>query len=230
MIKTNTRTLVTSFLTLTLVALGMAGTILAFSTVTPEAATALLKSGNLRYVQGKPTPKDYVRDRVANAETQHPYAIVVACADSRLSPEILFDESLGRLFVIRVAGNVIDPVVLGSIEYAAEHLHVGLILVLGHESCGAVTAALAGGHFTPGIEALVHRIAPAVNMAKLKKLGAKETLNSAIKENVLLQCDSLMKESELVKELVHKGELRIVGGVYNLHSGAVEMFAPHASS
>jgi carbonic anhydrase len=225
MISTNKQTLLTAFLVLVIVAVAMATQIPASSAVAPQEAIALLKSGNERYVAGRETAKDYERDRVANVESQHPYAIVVACADSRLSPEILFDESLGRLFVIRVAGNVVDPVVLGSVEYAAEHLHVELILVLGHESCGAVQAAVAGGHVSPNIRALVERIKPAVIAARSKKLDEAETLNAAIKENVLLQTERLVKESDLIKELVHEAKLEIIGGVYNLHSGRVEMFA-----
>lgn len=230
MIRANERRLLAGFVSLVIIAFGLASPALAFATVTPQEAIALLKRGNERYVAGKQSAKDYSHDRMVNAEGQHPYAIVLACADSRLSPEILFDESLGRLFVIRVAGNVVDSVVLGSIEYAAEHLHVGLILILGHESCGAVKAAVSGGHLTAHIDALVERIAPAVITAKQKKLGEKETLDSAIKENVLLQCDLLSKDSELINELVHKGQLRVVGGVYNLHSGEIEMFAPRATS
>ena len=224
MISTNKQTLLTAFLILLIVATTMA-TQMPASAVAPQEAIALLKSGNGRYVAGSQAPKDYGRDRLANVESQHPYAIVVACADSRLSPEILFDESLGRLFVIRVAGNVVDPVVLGSVEYAAEHLHVELILVLGHESCGAVQAAVAGGHVSPNIGALVERIKPAVIAARSKKLDEAETLNAAIKENVLLQTQHLIKDSHVIRELVHEGKLEIIGGVYNLHSGRVEMFA-----
>jgi carbonic anhydrase len=185
-------------------------------------AVRRLKAGNARYVSGRTLRRNYVADRKATADGQHPYAIVLACADSRLSPEILFDESLGKLFVIRVAGNVVDPVVLGSVEYAAEHLQVETLLILGHESCGAVKATLEGGDVPPNIKSLVERIAPAVEKAKQAKLSAAETLNLAIRENVSLQMQQAVAQSEVLGELVKEKKLRIVGGVYNLHSGKVE--------
>ena len=173
-------------------------------------------------------PRNYKADRKATADGQHPYAIVLACADSRVPPNILFDESLGKLFVVRVAGNVVDPVVLGSIEYAAEHLHVETLLVLGHESCGAVQATLEGGKFPPNIEALVKRIEPAAEEAKKAGLGPTKTLNLAIRLNVFLQVEQAVEQSEVLKELVHEHKLRIVGGIYNLHTGRVEFLRPRA--
>ncbi|MFY9570851.1 MAG: carbonic anhydrase, partial [Blastocatellia bacterium] len=122
---------------------------------------ARLLNGNARFVRGVRRPANYKRERRALTKVQHPYAIVLSCSDSRVPPEIVFDESLGKLFVVRVAGNVVDPVTLGSIEYAAEHLHSKLLFVLGHESCGAVRATIDGGHSSPGIEAIVDRIKPA---------------------------------------------------------------------
>jgi carbonic anhydrase len=189
-------------------------------------AVRQLKAGNARYVSGKLRPRNYKADRKATADGQHPYAIVLACADSRVPPEILFDESLGKLFVVRVAGNVVDPVVLGSIEYAAEHLHVETLLVLGHESCGAVKATLEGGHAPPHIDSLVTRIQPAADEAKKAGLGAKKTLALAVQLNVFLQMAESVKQSEVLKEFVHDGKLKIVGGVYNLHSGRVEFLKP----
>jgi carbonic anhydrase len=186
----------------------------------PDAVTRL-KAGNARYVSNKLRSKNYAADRKATASGQQPYAIVLACADSRVPPEILFDESLGKLFVIRVAGNVVDPVVLGSIEYAAEHLHVGTLMILGHESCGAVKATLEGGDVPPNIKSLVTRITPAAEKAKRRGLDEAATLNLAIRENVMLQMEQTVEQSEVLKELVHEKKLRIVGGVYNLHSGAV---------
>ena len=181
-----------------------------------------LKAGNARFVSGRLQGKDYAARRKETAAGQQPYAIVLACADSRVPPEILFDESLGRLFVVRVAGNVVDPVVLGSIEYAAEHLHVGTLLILGHESCGAVKAALEGGEAPPNIKALVERIAPAAEKAKQAKLNEAETFNRAVHENVVLQMRQAVEQSEVLKELEHEKKLQIVGGVYHLRSGRVE--------
>ena len=187
----------------------------------PDDAIGKLKAGNARYVSDHPSAKHYADDRKATSEEQHPYAIVLACADSREPPEILFDESLGRLFVIRVAGNVIDPVVLGSIEYAAEHLHVGTLLILGHESCGAVTAAIEGGG-SDHIKDLLTRIAPAVEKAQQAKRDKAGTLDQAIRENVILQMGQAVAQSATLAELVHAKKLEIVGGIYNLHTGKVE--------
>ena len=209
--------------------------LVAFSVFAPSSAhesspdaVRLLKAGNGRYVTGKLRQRNYKADRKATADGQHPYAIVLTCADSRVPPEILFDESLGKLFVIRVAGNVIDPVELGSIEYAAEHLHVSTLLILGHESCGAVKATLEGGKVSPNLEALVKRIAPAAEEAKKAGLGPAKTLKLAIRENVFLQIHEAVEQSEVLKELVHDQKLRIVGAVYNLHTGRVEFLPPRA--
>ena len=195
---------------------------------TPDAVHRL-KEGNERYAAGKQQAKDYTKDRQAVAEAQQPYAIVLACADSRLSPEIIFDESLGKLFVVRNAGNVVEPVTLGSIEYAAEHLQSKLLLILGHESCGAVKATIAGGEASPNLEEIVERITPAVELAKHAKLNEQETLNMAIKENVLLQADHALAQSKVLQELVHSHKLQIICGVYNLHTGKVEFFPPRAN-
>jgi carbonic anhydrase len=207
--------------------------LIACSVFTPSAAqksapdaVARLKAGNARYFSGNLRQRNHKADRKATADGQHPYAIVLACADSRVPPEILFDESLGKLFVVRVAGNVVDPVVVGSIEYAVEHVHVETLLILGHESCGAVGATLEGGKVPPNIEALVKRIEPAVEEARKAGLDPAKTLNLAIRENVFLQMRQTVEQSEVLKDLVHEHKLQIVGGVYNLHTGRVEFLRP----
>jgi carbonic anhydrase len=184
--------------------------------MSPEQAVSALHAGNDRYVHDHLAPKHFPAERRALTKTQQPYAIVLSCSDSRVAPEIVFDESLGRLFVVRVAGNVIDPVVLGSIEYAAEHLHTHLLVVLGHEGCGAVKATLDGGVPPPNIAELTRRIAPAVEMTKGKGMDA------AVEENVRLQMRNALSQSKLLSELAAKGEIKIAGAVYRLESGAVE--------
>ena len=188
-----------------------------------SAATALarLKQGNQRFVKGKPQMRHLISERKALAEGQAPYAIILCCTDSRVSPEIIFDESLGKLFVVRVAGNVADPVDLGSIEYAAQHLHAKLLLVVGHESCGAVKASLDGGEVLPNIDSIVEKISPAITKAKNQNRDAKTTLNVAIEENVRQQMNNALQQSAVLRELVEKKELRIDGGIYNLHTGKV---------
>jgi carbonic anhydrase len=187
----------------------------------PGEALFMLRDGNDRYVNNRFKPRDYVGERKELVQGQQPYAIVVTCSDSRVPPEIIFDESLGKLFVIRVAGNVLDPVLLGSIEYAAEHLHAGLILVLGHESCGAVKAAVEGGEIRGNLEPLLHKIAPAVEHAKKKNSESQGLLNDAIQENVRLQMQTVMTDSSLLRGMVEDQKMWIVGAVYSLQTGKV---------
>jgi carbonic anhydrase len=197
--------------------------------VSPGEALARLKAGNERFVSGALRPKSYAAERTDLVAGQQPYAVVLACADSRVAPEILFDESLGRLFVVRVAGNVADPVVLGSIEYAVEHLHTNLLFVLGHENCGAVKAALAGGEASANIGALVRRIEPAAERARVQKLDASSTVAAAVRENVRYQVHMALFESDVLREFVHQRKLQIAGGVYSLQTGAVEVVSAGVS-
>jgi carbonic anhydrase len=195
------------------------------------AAMALerLQQGNERFVSGHPTTKDLVHDRQALVNGQHPYAVVVACSDSRVAPEAIFDASLGDLFVVRVAGNVVDDDVLGSIEYAAMHLHCRLVLMLGHDGCGAVQATLTGDS-APHVIALAHHIEPAAKVAKSKGLDAAGTLAAAVRENARLQADRVTRESAPLAELVKKHELEVVRGVYHLDTGRLELLAGPATT
>jgi carbonic anhydrase len=194
------------------------------SGVTPEEAMKRLQEGNQRFV----ALPSRAKERAPLVQGQQPYAVVLTCADSRVSPEVLFDETLGKLFVVRVAGNVVDPDVLGSVEYAVEHLHAHLLLVLGHDSCGAVKAEIDGGEMPPNIAALTAHIAPAVEAAKKQGLDAAGTLKAAVRENALLQSRQATAQSEVLEEFVRKNELKIVTGVYHLDSGKVEWLAPPA--
>ncbi|MBS1808876.1 MAG: carbonic anhydrase [Acidobacteria bacterium] len=193
--------------------------------VSPEEALEKLIAGNARFIKGLSLEKHYIADRPELAKGQHPYAIILTCADSRLSPEAIFDESLGQLFVVRVAGNVSDPVILGSIEYAAEHLHASLLVVMGHESCGAVKAAVANSPVPPNIAKIVQRLRPAVEKARVYGRDENEIVDAAIKENVRYQVKMMTFESDVLSEMEHEHKLKIVGGVYNLHSGQVEFLS-----
>jgi carbonic anhydrase len=188
-----------------------------------DEALMMLIRGNERFVSGKVNMKDFLRDRPKLADGRKPYAIILACADSRVPPELVFDESLGRIFVIRVAGNVVDPAILGSIEYAVEHFRVPLLFVLGHESCGAVKAKLSGGKFPPNIASLLSRISPAVNKVRTLDLDEKSSLAMSVKENVGYQMQMSVYESEILREAVREHHLKIVGGVYDLDTGKVEI-------
>lgn len=149
---------------------------------------------------------------------QHPFAIIVACADSRVPPEIVFDQGLGDLFVIRNAGHVIDEAVLGSVEFGVAELGAELILVMGHERCGAVTAARAGGKAEGHIGRLVAAIAPGIAGA-----SGPDPLDHAIRLNALAARDALRKSDPILKERVARGELRIEAARYDLEDGRVEI-------
>ena len=143
-----------------------------------------LMAGNRRFVAGKPQARDLASLRHKLASGQSPKAIILSCSDSRVGPELIFDQSLGDLFVVRTAGNVADAVALGSIEYAVDHLHSTVLVVLGHQKCGAVNAACSGEKMpSPNLDAIVEKIRPAVNQAKTYA-KPDDLVESAIKENV----------------------------------------------
>ena len=178
-----------------------------------------LKDGNARFVRGERAGwGDVTKRRAEVAKDQHPFATVLACSDSRVAPETLFDRTVGDLFVVRVAGNVSDDHVLGSIEYAAEHLHVPLLVVLGHERCGAVSAAVAGGEAPGHIGSLVESIKPAIAEAKKQEGDAVE---NTVRANVHAVIATIRRESHLVAELEKEGKLRIAGARYDLDTGEV---------
>lgn len=194
--------------------------------ITADEALKKLMEGNQQYVECS-TPGQKLCDpnlRHSLVAGQKPYAIILSCSDSRVPPEIIFNKGMGELFVIRVAGNIPDPVVLGSIEYAAEHLGSPLMVVLGHSRCGAVTAAVdAKGKPEGNIGAILKTIAPAVAQAKKETAGKDKTelLETAITDNVKIVCNTLPKQSKVLKELVHEGKLKIVGAKYDLEDGKV---------
>ncbi len=192
----------------------------------PSAQEALqrLVDGNKRFVDNHlqhPHCQNHWRESLA--QEQHPFAIVLGCSDSRVPPEIIFDEGLGDLFVIRQAGHVADDDTIGSIEYAAEHLHVPLVVVLGHESCGAVTAALGAVLHDEPIEGHVLRIVDDISPAihEVREVQQNQ-LDAAIRANVRAVVRKLTESGPVLRSLIRKQKLRVVGSYYNLHSGAVE--------
>jgi carbonic anhydrase len=191
-----------------------------------EEAFNKIMEGNKRFVSGTLAQKDVGDNRRKDlSKGQSPSAIVVTCSDSRVSPEIVFDQGLGELFVIRTAGNVLDPVAVGSVEYAAEHLHAPLLILLGHDKCGAVTATMeAQGKPEGNIGAIVKKIMPAVKKTRMAGGSQEEMLNKAIKENVMLQKTEMLKSSPVLKHLVEKGELKVVQAVYHLDTGEVAVY------
>ena len=189
--------------------------------VSPAEALARLKTGNQHFVANKlEHPRQTATRRTELATSQHPFAVVLACADSRTSPELVFDQGLGDVFVVRVAGNVLNDETVGSIEYAVEHLGTQLIVVLGHERCGAVKAAretIAAKAEAPGhIQSLVKAIAPAVEAT------AGEDAEATAKANELNVAKELRESAPILKELVEKGTVSVVAAHYDLDTGAVE--------
>ena len=188
--------------------------------VAPSDAISKLKEGNGRYTSGNlQHPGQTTERRAELAKSQYPFATIVSCSDSRVPPEIVFDQGLGDLFVVRVAGNVIDDHGLGSIEYSVDHLGVRLIAVLGHQSCGAVKAAretIAARSKAPGhIQSLVAAIQPAVEAT------ANADLEATIKANVNDVVRALRSSTPILKAKGDSGGVRVIGGYYSLDTGAV---------
>ena len=178
--------------------------------------------GNQRFVEGRPEhPNQSPQNREDLIEGQAPSACILSCADSRVPPEIIFDQGLGDLFVLRVEGNIVNDMILGSLEYAVEHLKTPLIVVLGHQKCGAVAATVRlDGKKAPGhIGSLTKVIQPAVNKVKN---ASGDAVEPAIRENVKLMCETLRNAPGLLSQAAEKGEIRIMGGYYRLETGKVE--------
>lgn len=189
--------------------------------VKPDEALARLLEGNHRFVAGALAhPHQTNARRTELATGQAPVAIVLTCSDSRVSPELYFDQGLGDLFVIRNAGNVIDDHVLGSIEYAVEHLHVSLIVVVGHERCGAVAAAAGGGHAAGHIVSIVESIAPSVEATKSQ---SGDKVDNVVRTNASHSAELLAKSEPLLSAARKEGKLKIVAARYDLDTGSVEL-------
>jgi carbonic anhydrase len=189
-----------------------------------------LMAGNRRFVAGKPEARLLVPLRRRLASGQSPKAIILSCSDSRVGPELIFDQSLGDLFVVRTAGNVADAVALGSIEYAVEHLDTPLVVVLGHKKCGAVIAACSGEKMpSSNLEAIMKRIDPAVSQAKAYAKG-DELVESAIKENVHHSAQDLLANSEIIRDAAKSGKLSVIEAEYELDSGQVVRLNAPASA
>jgi carbonic anhydrase len=192
---------------------------------TPDAALALLTEGNARYVANQPRVRDFSPQRADLAQGQKPFAAILGCADSRVAPELAFDQNPGDLFVVRVAGNFVTTDGLGSLEFGAAVLGTKLIMVLGHSACGAVKAtveALEKGNNLPGhIADLVRAMKPGI-MPALKHEGG-DVVQRATVENVRYNVARLEKATPILEGMVAKNQLRVVGGVYDLATGKVSL-------
>ena len=199
--------------------------------VSPGDAFLSLVEGNARFVGGySQHPRQDAARLAETAQGQHPIATILSCSDSRVGPELLFDQGVGDLFVIRLAGNISTPHAAGTVEYGVEHLNTPLLVVLGHSACGAVTAVCSGVKTHGNITELLKPIAPSAKQAKAAAATdatEAEIVEAAVTLNVYQTIEDLLKTSQVTRELVQSGRLKVVGAVYNLQTGRVDWLGPH---
>jgi carbonic anhydrase len=199
--------------------------------ITPHEALAALKEGNARFVCGKTEgPNRTKKRRLETGELgQKPLAILVSCSDSRVPPEILFDMGIGDIFIIRVAGNICGVSEMGTIEYGVEHLHIPLIVVMGHSKCGAVTAVVKGEQVHGNLLSLAERIAPAVQatIAARPDLKGPDLVHECAKTNAWAQIEGLIRESPVVRKAAADGSVEIVAALYDIEHGDVSWMGKH---
>jgi carbonic anhydrase len=191
--------------------------------LTPYEVYELLVEGNKRFINNLKSDRDHLEMINETREGQYPFAVTLSCMDSRTSAELIFDQGLGDLFSIRVAGNIVNNDILASIEYAVKYVGSKVLMVLGHTECGAIKSAKAGvkdGHIT----ALLDRIRPAISKAMLKDEDAHMFNDNAAYANVENSLEEILTRSEIVNDLFKKGEIGIIGGVYNIETGQVDFF------
>jgi carbonic anhydrase len=221
---------VASFLATLDPALGLAGAATAMKSTrppTPKAAIDALLAGNRRFTSGKSTHPNRSKERRAEtASKQQPFAAVLTCSDSRVAPEVIFDRGLGDLFVVRVAGNIAGPDEMASLAYAAEHAHVDAIMVLGHERCGAIEAAIAvaEGKADPGeYRVLTDALGPAVTTAMGLGATGPALVEAAVVENVRRVTAQVPERSAIIRDEIDHRDITVVGAVYQLKSGRVKL-------
>jgi carbonic anhydrase len=191
--------------------------------LTPYQGYEILVEGNQRFINNLNSNHDHLEMINETREGQYPFAVILSCMDSRTSVELIFDQGLGDLFSIRVAGNIVNNDILASIEYAIKYVGSKVLMVLGHTECGAIKSAKAGvrdGHITT----LLDRIQPSISKAMLKEEDYHMFDDNAAYANVENSLEEILTRSEIVKEMFKKGEIGIVGGVYDIESGKVDFF------
>lgn len=199
-------------------ALALSGSLFA---ITPKEALQRLMDGNSRYVEDRLLhPDRNTERREATSATQEPFAAILGCSDSRVPPEIVFDQGVGDLFVVRVAGNVVGPVELASLEYTIKYLHSSIIVVLGHAKCGAMKAVLEGT--TEDIEAVADLIEPMIQGCKSECKPCNDLLDVCVKENAR-HVAKLIREQPLMKKYIEEQKIDVVAGYYDLATGKVEI-------
>ena len=184
-----------------------------------QQAFKRLEEGNLHFVNDNLEQRSQLKEkRRALKKGQEPWAIVLCCADSRVVPELIFDTDIGELFVIRVAGNIANISTIASIEYAVANIHSPVIVVLGHENCGAVTAALTDGDHGRNLSHLLSHIQPA------KESASGNSVNEIAKSNAILTAQELTEKSDIIRNEVHKNTLEIIPAYYHLETGKVDFY------
>lgn len=201
------------------------------SSVTADTALTELKAGNQRFVQNQlVSPR---REQVQRIETfkngQYPFCSILSCSDSRVPVEIIVDQGIGDVFNVRVAGNVADVDEIASVEYGVEHLSTPLLVVLGHERCGAVAATVNNEKVGGSLPFLIDKIRPAVEKAQLDHphLSGNELISQATQENVWQAVEDLFEASSIIREHVKEGKLQVIGAIYQLESGKIEWLGQH---
>lgn len=194
--------------------------------MTGDQALQLLKEGNRRYQKHQFSPRDFEKERQATSSGQHPFAVILSCIDSRLPTEIIFDQGIGDVFNVRIAGNVVNEDVLGSLEFACKLAGAKLVLVLGHTSCGAVRGAcdrVKMGMLT----GLLEKIKPAVMAVKtppavLRDASNAEFVNEVARKNVSLTMEHIIRESNVLKQMLESDEVKMTGAMYDITTGIVD--------
>ncbi len=194
--------------------------------ITPLQALEYLKEGNKRFLQGKTLSRDFLKQVKETSTGQFPYATILSCMDSRTPSEIIFDQGLGDIFNIRIAGNIADDDIIGSMEFGSKVVGSKLILVMGHTDCGAIKGAIDNVRLGK-LSGLLEKIKPAINAVRAdgeRNSGNKTFVEMVTKENVLMAIKLIRDRSAILKRMEDKGELKVIGGIYNTSTGEVEFF------
>jgi len=196
------------------------------ATMTPEKSLQFLKEGNIRFQQNLKSNRNLLEQVIATSEGQFPFATILSCIDSRVSAELVFDQGLGDIFSIRIAGNFINTDILGSMEFACKLAGTKLIVVLGHTACGAIKGACDDAKLG-NLTTMLAKIKPAVNAvsepqdSSLRNSANSDFVDTVATKNVELSIDNIMKESPVLAEMQNKGEIKIIGAMYDINTGEV---------
>lgn len=201
------------------------------SSITPDEAIKMLEQGNGRYLDNRLDHPNIGSERRAltSSEGQSPFATVLSCSDSRVPVELIFDRGIGDVFIVRVAGNVVGASELASIEYAVDHLGTPVFLVLGHTKCGAVHAVAGHGLLPGNLRCLSERILPAVEQSQKANPGltGDDLVYQSVKNNVWKSMEDALKSSACLREKAKTGGLKVIGAVYDVHTGKIEWMGTH---